>query len=31
MVGRFFLETYGCQMNAADSAMVAQLLEESGY
>ncbi|UCH09562.1 MAG: tRNA (N6-isopentenyl adenosine(37)-C2)-methylthiotransferase MiaB [Fidelibacterota bacterium] len=28
---RYYLETYGCQMNVADSELVAGLLERSGY
>lgn len=28
---RYFLETYGCQMNEYDSALVAELLAERGY
>ncbi|MEE9162118.1 MAG: tRNA (N6-isopentenyl adenosine(37)-C2)-methylthiotransferase MiaB [Candidatus Neomarinimicrobiota bacterium] len=28
---QYFLETYGCQMNVADSELVAGLLEASGY
>ena len=27
----YFIETYGCQMNVADSELVAGLLKESGY
>lgn len=29
--GRYYIETYGCQMNAADSELVAGLLEEAHY
>ncbi len=29
--GRFFIETYGCQMNMADSDIVVSLLEDQGY
>ncbi|MFB0515996.1 MAG: tRNA (N6-isopentenyl adenosine(37)-C2)-methylthiotransferase MiaB [Candidatus Neomarinimicrobiota bacterium] len=28
---RYYIETYGCQMNVADSELVAGLLERSGY
>ena len=28
---RFFIETYGCQMNANDSEIVASLLESTGF
>lgn len=28
---RYFLETYGCQMNEYDSSLVAELLSERGY
>lgn len=28
---KFFIETYGCQMNVADSEVVASILEMSGY
>ena len=27
----YFIETYGCQMNVADSELVAGLLKDSGY
>ncbi|MDP8208875.1 MAG: tRNA (N6-isopentenyl adenosine(37)-C2)-methylthiotransferase MiaB [Candidatus Electryonea clarkiae] len=29
--GKIFIETYGCQMNLADSEVVMSLLEEQGY
>jgi len=28
---KFFIETYGCQMNFSDSEIVASILEEAGY
>lgn len=28
---RYYIETYGCQMNVADSELVASLMERSGY
>ena len=28
---RYFIETYGCQMNVADSELVAGILERNGY
>ncbi|MFC1583739.1 tRNA (N6-isopentenyl adenosine(37)-C2)-methylthiotransferase MiaB, partial [Candidatus Neomarinimicrobiota bacterium] len=28
---RYYIETYGCQMNVADSELVAGLMERSGY
>lgn len=28
---KFFIETYGCQMNVADSEVVASILEMAGY
>ncbi|GAH69659.1 unnamed protein product, partial [marine sediment metagenome] len=28
---RYYIETYGCQMNVADSELVAGLLERSGH
>jgi tRNA-2-methylthio-N6-dimethylallyladenosine synthase len=28
---RYYIETYGCQMNVADSELVAGLMEKSGY
>lgn len=28
---RFYLETYGCQMNVADSGIVASIMQKSGY
>ena len=30
MVKRFYIETYGCQMNVADSEVVASILEQEG-
>ena len=27
----FYIETYGCQMNVADSEVVASLLSDAGY
>ena len=29
--GKFFIETFGCQMNVADSELVAAMLQECGY
>lgn len=29
--GKLFIETYGCQMNVADSEVVASVLGEEGY
>ncbi len=29
--GKFYLETYGCQMNAADSEVVASIMSSAGY
>ncbi len=31
MQAKFFIETYGCQMNIADSALVEQILLDAGY
>lgn len=31
MKGKFFIETYGCQMNVHDSEYMATLLEKAGY
>lgn len=31
MSGNYYIETYGCQMNVADSELVAGLLDKSGY
>lgn len=31
MAKKFFIETYGCQMNVADSEVVAAILEHGGY
>ena len=31
MKGRFFIQTFGCQMNVHDSEYMAALLEEAGY
>ena len=31
MAGRYYIETYGCQMNLADSQLVAGLLNDSGF
>lgn len=31
MAKKFYIETYGCQMNVADSEVVAAILESSGY
>ncbi len=31
MTRRFYIETYGCQMNVADSELIAGILEASGY
>ena len=31
MIQKYFIETYGCQMNVYDSELVATLLEKSGY
>lgn len=31
MVKKFYIETYGCQMNVADSEVVAAVLEKEGY
>lgn len=31
MTGRFFLETYGCQMNVADSGLIVRVLEQAGF
>ena len=31
MKGKLFIETYGCQMNVADSEVVASVLAETGY
>ena len=28
---RLFIETYGCQMNVADSEVVASIMETAGY
>ena len=28
---KYFIETYGCQMNVYDSELVASLLKKSGY
>ena len=28
---KYYIETYGCQMNVADSELVAGLLEKNGY
>ena len=28
---KLFIETYGCQMNAADSEVVASIMEMAGY
>ena len=30
-VKKFYIETYGCQMNVADSEVVAAILEDKGY
>ena len=29
--GKFYLETYGCQMNVADSELVVSILQDSGF
>ena len=31
MAGQYYIETYGCQMNLADSQLVAGLLNDSGF
>ena len=31
IVSRFYVETYGCQMNVSDSEIIAGLLEDAGY
>jgi tRNA-2-methylthio-N6-dimethylallyladenosine synthase len=31
MIQKYFIETYGCQMNVYDSELVSTLLEKSGY
>ncbi len=31
MTRKFFIETYGCQMNVADSEVVAAILRGKGY
>ena len=28
---RYYIETYGCQMNVADSELVAGMMEKSGF
>jgi tRNA-2-methylthio-N6-dimethylallyladenosine synthase len=30
-MGKLYIETYGCQMNVADSEVVASILADSGY
>ena len=30
-VKKFYIETYGCQMNVTDSEVVAAILEDKGY
>jgi tRNA-2-methylthio-N6-dimethylallyladenosine synthase len=30
-IGKYFIETFGCQMNVADSELVAGMLQECGY
>ena len=31
MSNKYFIETYGCQMNVADSELVSSQLEKIGY
>ncbi len=31
MVKKFYIETYGCQMNVADSEVVAAILKDNGF
>ena len=31
MAGQYYIETYGCQMNVADSQLVAGLLNDAGH
>ena len=31
MVKKFYIETYGCQMNVADSEVVAAILTAAGF
>ena len=31
MPKKFYIETYGCQMNVADSEVVASVLSDAGY
>jgi len=31
MTKKYYIETYGCQMNVADSEVVASILGEAGY
>ena len=31
MPKKYYIETYGCQMNVADSEVVASILGEAGY
>ena len=31
MIKKFYIETYGCQMNVADSEVVAAILEAHGF
>jgi len=31
MPGKLYIETYGCQMNVADSEVVASVLKEKNY
>ena len=30
-IGKYFIETYGCQMNVADTELVQAMLENLGY
>ncbi|MBD3291028.1 tRNA (N6-isopentenyl adenosine(37)-C2)-methylthiotransferase MiaB, partial [candidate division KSB1 bacterium] len=30
-MGKYFIETFGCQMNKYDSELVASILESEGY